>query len=414
MATFPGDKTNIPKRLTECLEFQPLNHLVPKSGLCRLLRSSLKVAPVYEKDAFGMQPPSHDNEEKRQFSTLGEDNAVAFQFRELDLATRADANPEYDLFEGLSEHAMRLLNTNCFESLKRERSEEGTQFEGKLESSGNNYGEVDFRTAPKRLKTVSDGFSLNQSALSSQHLRDLERLMESIGKDEESADLENPLFWTKVGSEYVLSELCAEKILMILKNVSSIPEICKTLSVNVLRRILSVCAGSINLILKNDDTGYLNSIAFTCATSILTIFSLDLDEKRLYLESYLISAISFLARINERLQDTDVDHQASNDDCVQLRSLLSLLSYYIQKKPMQEEELITKIVYLLCDLLTFAPPGAGGTSTSTSWLESLKSECSMGLISLFESLPAQRLFILDELLFRLDTLPTHRVQKKLA
>lgn len=420
MASFPGDGTNIPKRLVECLGFQPLNHLIPKDGLVKLLRSSLELYPALSEDAFSETLQDHSKAEKKVFTPLGKNGKLNIRFRELNSVQPSPTGPVLNLFDGLSEKAKQFLNTECLSSLKRLHSDdemsdvdEETSSLKRSETTGSEYGDVELRLTPKKLKTGFEEFSLNQSALGLQHINDLKDLMTYIGREDSEADTANQLFWTKLGPNYVLSETSAERIFIILKNVSSMSDISKILDVKTLGRILNVCSDSVDVILREGDARSFNRIAFKCSFSIFMIFLLDVSEKRLYLERYIISAISFLSRINDKLAESETNLKASNEDCIQLKTLLSLLSSYIQKKPMQEEGLITRIVYLLADLLTFSPTTLAGTSGSATWLESLKVESSEGLISIFQSLPSQQLFIIDELLFRLEFLPNNRVLKKL-
>ncbi|CUS22111.1 LAQU0S04e08460g1_1 [Lachancea quebecensis] len=420
MASFPGDGTNIPKRLIECLEYQPLNHLVPKGGLTKLLRSSLQLYPTLSEDAFGETLQGHSKAEKKAFTSLVKNGKLSLRFRALKPAQILSESPTLSLYEGLSEKAIQFLDTDCFSSLKRKHSEGGESDAGEeaanpkhSETAGSEYGDVELRLTPKKLKAGYEEFSLNQSALGIQHIKDLEDLMSYIGNEDSEADTANQLFWTKLGPRYVLSETSAERIFIILKNVSSMSDVSNVLDIKTLSRILNVCSESVDVILQEGDANSFNRIAFKCSFSIFMIFLLDVSEKRLYLERYITSAISFLSRINDRLAEAETHLKASSEDCIQLKTLLSLLSSYIQKKPMQEEGLITRIVYLLSDLLSFSPNNLAGTSGTATWLESLKIESSESLISIFESLPSQQLFIIDELLFRLEFLPSNRIQKKL-
>ncbi|SCV04127.1 LANO_0G08328g1_1 [Lachancea nothofagi CBS 11611] len=417
MATFPGDKTNIPKRLTECLEYQPLNFLVPKSGLCELLRSSLRVAPVYDEVVFKESSSSRVSEKHpKTVPRLDMDGKESFSFKEIQVfSTKSQDDLSMDLFEGLSDTARQFLNFKCLDDMKRQRS---TSNDGSLLVRSKliydpDYADVELRAAPKKAKFASEEFSLDQAAVSSQHFKDLDVLINSIHDDEESIGLNNQLYWTKAEGSRVLSDICLDRILIALKNISGLPGLEEIVDAGILSKLMRICSESIDVILKTEDHGHLNSIAFKCATVVFMIFLIDVKDKRLYLERYIVSAISFLSRINDSLSEDNTSRGATSDDCLQLRSVLSLLSSYIQKKPMQEEELITKLVYLLSDLLTFNPPNIGGLSSLSTWLESLRRESSASLIAMFESLPTQRLFILDELLFRLDSLPTNRIQKKL-
>ncbi|SCU81825.1 LADA_0C01288g1_1 [Lachancea dasiensis] len=421
MTSFPGDKTNIPKRLTECLEYQPLNFLIPKSGLCELLHSSLRVAPVIKGPEFRVG-------ERKEASVhrLEVDEAPEIQFREFALPVGNTQDASIDLFSGLSDGAQQFLNPNCFERAKRAPTLSASELTDLSNNSDSleryndisvvdddaSYRDIETEAKAKKVKAAAEEYSLDQVTMHSQYLKELERIMPYLGDDTNSAHLHNQLYWTKIGDLRVVSETCLERIMLILKNISQIKDVLEKIPFDTLNRLLRVCSESIDAILKTGEVGH-NNAAFKSATVIFMIFLMDIDEKRLYLERYLVSVVCFLQKVIESLTDSDTSMAATADDYLQLKAALSLLSSYIQKKPMQEEQLITKLVYLLSDLLTFNPIMVKGMSSLSTWLETLRRESSVALITMFEKLPTQRIFILDELLFRIDALPTSRIRKKL-
>ncbi|SCU89520.1 LAME_0E04016g1_1 [Lachancea meyersii CBS 8951] len=423
MTTFPGDNTNIPKRLTECLEYQPLNFLVPKSGLCELLRSSLHITPVPDEIVFGEQEAINDTDNERSgpIEPFELKEGLKIHFRAIEPVEGNGKDDSRDLFEGLSEGARDFLNTACLEDFgKRSHSSDDEEYQEKdsRDLNGSNGVErvsvdVELRMSSKKRKAGPREASLDQSAMLSRYVEELNEIVSEIKAIENMSDDTDRMYWTRVDNSRSISDACLERIVIILKNVSKSEEFSGNFDHAALSLLLRACSESIDAILKAEDFSVFTNAAFKCVSIILMVFLLDMEDKRLYLERYLVSAILFLQRVSGDLSEDSRSNIATADNCLQLRSALSLLSFYVHKKSLQEEELITKLVYLLCDLLTFNPIQIQGMARLSTWLESLKRESSAGLISLFQKLPSQRHFILDELLYRLDTLPTNRVQKKL-
>ncbi|SCU96834.1 LAFA_0G08350g1_1 [Lachancea sp. 'fantastica'] len=420
MTTFPGDNTNIPKRLSECLEFQPLNYLVPKSGLCDLMRSSLHIRPHYDKIAFG----EHSTSDVSRKAKVGPDGpfelkqGIRLHFKDIEITESGAENVPGDLLEGLSDEARLFLNTACLEECgKRPHSsdeEEGKKLlENQEGGSGAGLSSVELRTSAKKSKIPSQTVVVDQNALHGHYVKELNDIVTVLDTAENSDNAGNFICWTRLVQGRTLSDVLLERIEIIMKQLSKTEELKRNFDSQSLSKLLKACSESIETILKTEDFSSLTKGAFRCVSIILSIFVLDLEDKRLYLERYLVSTITFLQRVNEELSEGSTSSIATADNCLLLKSSLSLLSVYVAKKSLQEEDLITKLVYLLCDLLTFSPIQIQGMARLSTWLESLKRESSAGLISLFKKLPTQRHFIIDELLYRLDTLPTNRVHKKL-
>ncbi|CEP61456.1 cohesin-loading factor complex subunit SCC2 LALA0_S03e03268g [Lachancea lanzarotensis] len=420
MTTFPGDDTNIPKRLSECLEFQPLNYLIPKGGLCDLMRSSLRVKPHYDNIAFGEGCTTEISQknELRPGVPFELKNGLNLHFREIGITDGSAESVSKDLFEGLSEKARLFLNTACLEACgKRPHSSDEEESSNQLgEHKGvvdADFSNVELRTSAKKSRISPEPVVVDQHVLYEQYVKELNDIIAALDKANNLDTTDDYVCWAQLDQGRTLSDACLERIEIIMKNISKTDSFNQNFDSRTLSTLLRACSESLETILKAEDFASLTTVAFRSLSIILTIFLLDLDDKRLYLERYLVSTISFLQRVNEELSEGSTSTVATADNCLQLKSSLCLLSLYVEKKSLQEEELITKLVYLLCDLLTFSPVQVQGMAKLSTWLESLKRESSAGLISLFRKLPTQRHFIVDEMLFRLDTLPTNRIHKKL-
>ncbi|AMD19026.1 HBR125Wp [Eremothecium sinecaudum] len=425
MSTFPGEDTTIPKRLSESLEHQPLNHLIPKNGLLNIISSPISVSLKLDvPDAF--EPIPEDiwkYPHPIDFDPLrtGEKKEINFR-RPGDLECNDANRPEGDnlIFANL-----KPLAINCLASAKKVGSdsivEENnyTSVKRKLEMLNSNVEMIDTCKKSKLLPSSSP-VTINQVSLGNQYLKNLSKIMEQIGYDDSSANFGDYEYWVSLdhGNIHILSKQCLEKLHIIFNSILTIPAIWDDLDVITLQRIMDVCVNSA-LISKehmelNDDSNNFQIIAFSSSIIILMIFMIDKNDRRLHVEQYMVVPVDFLGFIVENLSaEYEKGPKAFENTLSLLHSTLTLIPAYISKRPTLDDGFITKLVYMVTDLALSNWSHNIGPLSLQNQMEHVKAICSKTIEIIFEKLPDQRMFIVDELLSHLDDLPATRSQKRM-
>lgn len=419
MSSFPGEHTNIPKRLVESLEFEPLSYLVPKGDLAGLLQSQLNISIATPKDAFSPPPPAlMEYPYPINLDLPNKDMDTPLRFKRPENLLKKPDSPELNLFDGLSALAKKCLDVTPVIGSDRILShaiKTGDKHSREEDKSQN--VDVEMIDSHKKVRT-SMSVTVNQVTLGDQYLKHLDILMESIGRDETSAETSNLQYWNPVGTDlYISTDLCLEKVQIVLKNILSVPTVWPKIEADVLQRLLSVCTTNIKIckeqvnIMENEP--FFQRVALGSASVIFMVFLLDKNDSKLYLEEYFLAPIQFISETVELIKEDSQNLPKHQMVLLLLQATLSLLPPYVKKRPNLDDGFVTKLVYMFSDLLMSNFLYTAGNIQLQNCLENIKSISTQVLVTIFEKLPEQRMFIIDELLSRLESLPMTRSQKKL-
>ena len=357
MSSFPGEHTNIPKRLVESLEFEPLSYLVPKGDLAGLLQSQLNISIATPKDAFSPPPPAlMEYPYPINLDFPNKDMDTPLHFKRPENVLKNPDSSELNLFDGLSPLAKKCLDVTPVigsDKILSHAIKTGDKHSREEDKSQN--VDVEMIGSHKKVRT-SMSVTVNQVALGDQYLKHLNILMESIGRDETSAETSNLQYWNPVGTDlYILTDLCLEKIQIVLKNILSVPTVWPKIEVDVLQRLLSVCTANIKIckervnIMENEQ--FFQRVALGSASLIFMVFLLDKDDSRLYLEEYFLAPIQFISETVELIKEDSQNLPKHQMVLLLLQATLSLLPPYVKKRPNLDDGFVTKLVYI-CLLYT--------------------------------------------------------------
>ncbi|AAS54358.1 AGL133Wp [Eremothecium gossypii ATCC 10895] len=424
MSTFPGEDTRIPKRISEALSHQPLNHLVPKRELSRLLSKPVQISVQLEsEDAFEEVP-----EELWQYPhpidldplRLEESQPLRFRRpRGARLDYREDSSEIADL-PGMGQLARACLSgTQLVDSAAIVESIESNAKKRKQTLA---IGDVEMVSPDKKTKVMASvsPVSLNRVALGSQHLKTLERLMQYIGADESSAEFGDFEYWITLEDRatHILSEQCIDKLHIVFRNILSIPAVWTELDVSLLQRIMDVCVSTITICLEKIELKEYSHdytlIAFGSSMVVFFIFLLDQNDRRLQLEQYMMVPLQFLTFTADNLEEEfDRGGNGVERSLAMLHSTLDVFYMYISNKPKLDDGLVVKLVYMFTELIMSTWSHNVSSVSLQNHIGNVKTIGMKSIEVLFEKLPEQRLFIIDELLSHLDNLPNTRSQKRM-
>lgn len=414
MSSYPGEHTNIPKHLAESLQYQPLNHLVPKTEISALLHSTFSWTVKVNNDVMETSPSLPLNESVSfQLSSPSNSAEDPLKFKRIKLQGMDKESSSTDIFEGLSALAKSMLphtgtvNSDLVvanaipHSQKHARDQEITE-------------DVQLMASKKRTKVTAD-ISLTQLSFAEQYLIDLNSLLKILGDNKISATGADPQHWLTLNGELLLSENCLKNLIKALKNTITIPGLLQKVDVKNLQMILSRCADNIFTVLHNFENRSYNTlkIASDSAVVIFIIFSMDIQDRSLYLERYISLPIRFINLIVDELKEEDLDVLNQTQSMNLLLPIGHLLPQYLKRGHALDEGLITKLIYIFSDLIVFSVSDVNTNICTQNNCEKLKSISSDGLYMIFRRFTDQQTFIVDELLSHLNMLPTTRSQKKL-
>lgn len=442
MTNYPGENEDIPKRLLESMQNVPLTFLVPKDGLASVVKSSISSSLVLTSDEISST--KSNNHENHTENTITDESILNFyknNLQEFDDDTQllfkrpnnlkngstsnTDKDKEINLFEKLSPLAKRCLlltktNVSKQNIVHVSSQSQDNELKRKISEISNTSLDLsDLTTGSKRTK-ISTGVTINELSLADEFVKDLENIIEILGNDiilPNYNDLEN---WLCIDLEnnYVTTELLLEKIQLNLRNILNIGTIQNRIDLNHLTKIMDTMVCNITLAteLKNNtkiNTSFLRKIAHLSIVNIFTIFLFKRDAKQLYLEQYFLKPINFLQEALEFIKISFKENEHIRQDVQLLHQSIQLIPSYIYQNPYLDEELITRLTYLFVTILMENDIEFINNSVCQHSWNSIKLISSEVLIALFDKIPAQRTFILKELLSSIDNIPTKRLQKKM-
>ncbi|GMM57918.1 cohesin-loading factor complex subunit [Maudiozyma humilis] len=431
MANFPGeDDPTIPKRMINAINKQPLSHLIPKESLNSLINEQLHASICLNNSIQELS-----SNESLMTNTTKDENSNKYSLlldEKLSLRFNCPTNislsgPETN---SLSDDKLAMLSATTQEYITKR----GIHVDEKdliipTETSSNNNGKKrrrdsdsdesqpdDIDSSFVKKTNISANVSLNQENIGLQYLKDFNVLMNKISGNNEIEKCNNMEYWYPLANEtFLLNEYSLNKLLFILKNISSIPQAWTKLNTDTLLELLNIMTDNILEVRDNVNLDYdselLKGVAYLSINVMFSIFKFNLDDPRLYMEKFVLEPVNFLT---ENLNLTDFKFNTKSEEYLQLfDSAIEAIPSYINNRPFIDDGLSTRLIYIfseimMCDI-TFPN---NEVAVENTWA-SIKWTSSMILISLFEKVPAQREFIFDELLSHIEKLPPKRIQKKL-
>ncbi|CCK68147.1 cohesin-loading factor complex subunit SCC2 KNAG_0A04770 [Huiozyma naganishii CBS 8797] len=433
MSNYPGEHDNIPKRILDSLQGQPLNHLVPKCGLTSLLSSSVSLSLVTPNTSLALDPENNLNKSPKKLDDHHLRSFYASDSHDLDdhlqlsfkrpknLGSRADNDDFADkIQEKLSPLAKRCINI-ADPSVKSshiitELRETRHQRKRKMEEMSNTSLDLSNSTnETHKVTKVSTGVQMSQLTLGKQYLNDLDTILRELSEQ----DQDNIEHWYTVEQRQIVSvtEAVLQRLQITIKNILSIAAIWKEVPLSHLTRILDLMAENIVLskqyIDNISDFEMLKRIAHASVFIIFSVFLLNRDSKEIYLERYILEPFTFLTEFFEDMKTSDPSPEMMKTDMQLLHHSIQLFPAYIRHQPYLDVRLLTKLIYLFTDIIMSSNIDISMDPTLHHTWENIKAISSDVLISIFDKIPAQRMFIIDEMLANIDKLPTRRLQKKL-
>ncbi|CCF56906.1 hypothetical protein KAFR_0B06100 [Kazachstania africana CBS 2517] len=431
MENYPGEGTDAPKKIVEALEKQPLSYLVPKSRLSSLLTDTMTVSVPLSHETF-KESKDISNEshmiDKLNSVLLGihngdEESKLLFRRPKMFKykLKRRDSADTGKLFEKLSPLAKQLLQLNdpginpddIINEINTEKSIE----KHKLEDLSNISLDLTSQGSPKRAK-LSSGVSLNQKSMGEQCLKELDILLHRFGEDALSSDRDDVEIWAFLDNDsYVLREEYIDRLQIVLNNIFTIPQIWPELKVEQLRRILDIMTNNIRICREHKNSKEspfpVGKIAYASVAVSFNVLSLNNNDKRLNLEQYVLEPIDFLVESLESIKNSGSSSSPVTDDLRLLEQSIQTFPTYIHQRPFLDESLVTKLTYLFTDIvMNYELELNSNIAAQNSW-EKIKHVSSEALIALYNKVPGQRDFIIDELLSQSERLPQRRLQRKL-
>lgn len=424
MSNFPGEDIDIPKRLLESLEKQPLNYLIPKSGLSDLIDPTISVSVPLVGDVFS-PPPSETLDQSSQNITELDTNKRKYIFRRPRNWHSNENNGVglgSNLTDGLSPLAIQCLmasNIEVHSENIQDESEISPQKveKHKLESTEANTTDLSIENNTKKMK-VGSNVTVNLASLAQRYMEDLMAFLDEIERDSTS-EFRNVEYWLQLPSgHYVLMEKCLVKLQMAISNIVSIRGSIENINVDKLAKLLDILVGNIRMAEsytnENFENQELNCIAHASVSLIFTTLILEGNDKRLSLERYILTPLEFIGNSVKKIKKFLTDLPVLKTELSLLHQSISLLPSHIDQKPFLDKDLITKLIYIFTDLLMDNELDSVSNTASLQYSrDNVKLESTNILVSIFSRLPDQRELILEELLSSVEKLPVKRVQRRL-
>lgn len=432
--SYPGEDTNIPRRIIEALEDQPLSYLVPKDGLAALVNAPMRVSLPFDKTVF----TSADDGRKVNINVLSTTNTTASSIKNeaeqeklvfkrpgnFTLATNSVDYVPTNFLEGLSPLAQSVLSAHkgLLDSINIEKKSEivgGLQQKHKLENITSNAGNLSFNDdSPNKKTKISTGITMTQANLAKQYLNDLRKILDIVGFDQNSAKIENIEYWLQLpNKKFVLTTNCLIKLQMTIKNITNNPQLWDSIEITWLLRLLDVMVCNINFskssLKMGLDDSTLRYIALLSTVILFNIFLLGKNDSSLHRESYIMEPLNFLSDLIESLRTLTVEYNSLKIEFDTFQEALDLLPKYISNGPFLDDNVTTRLVYIFSDLLMNSDIETIANVQFQSFWDDVKRISSDILVSLFSNFDQQRGFIIEELISHVEKLPTKRVQKKL-
>ena len=426
MATYPGEELDIPKTLSESLRDQPLNFLVPKDVLSSLIDKQLVTSIPPTKDAFPSPTPEQISQvdDLTFLSSINEEaGELIFRRPENWSEKKTEDRTGHNLLQGLTTLANDFMNANNI-MVKRDdikKVAEVTVKASKHEriTDGNSSLSLDPQGSTKRIKLTS-GVSVNQTDIAEQFIKEFTMIVETLKKKREHNTEKFEYFTQLPDKTYILNENCLVKLQILVKNILSIKSIWSKVSKSDLKTILEILIQNLESLKESvletgssTDELFYKKIAYLATTLVFSIFQLDVNNNQLHMERYVLVPIDF---INERIftiNNSDKSNSFTAEELSLLNQAISNIPKYIKQHPFIDEGLVTKLTYMFSELVMNYHFENSNIQFQHYW-EEIKSTSLNIVLSLFQTVQSQRIFIIKDILTHTEKLPTKRVHRKLT
>ena len=431
MANFPGEEDqSIPKRMIDAINKQPLSHLVPKENLNCLVSNQLH-ASIRLRDAVHDEPPKDDlmtntttdENSNTELSTFSDRLNIRFRLpTEIDLSDQKTNFLLNDVLSKLSpatqeyiaKRKIKVESNNILSPIRLEPYDKGNK--RRRDSLSDESQTEDMDSSFVKRTNISANVSLNQESIGLQYIKEFDNLLDNMNGNNELDQCDNIEYWYPLtDNKYLLNEYGLNKLLFILKNISGIPQTWMNINTDNLLQLLNIMTTNIievrESIHQEYDPELLKGIAYLSINVMFSIFKFNLDDRRLYMEQFVLEPINFLT---ENLNLADFKYSSNSEETMQLfDNAINAIPTYINNRPFIDDGLSTRLIYIFSDILMNDITFPNNEVTIENTWASIKSTSSMILTSLFDKVPTQREFIFDELLSHIEKLPQKRLQKKL-
>lgn len=424
---YPGEHSTIPKRVTELLKYQPINHIIPKSDLSKYATSVIEKEIVIDRKESFHEPPSeywlYPN--PIDFDPLSETVRDPITFRRpahLHLVDEGKQNPvEVPFLTRLPKLAIKCLTiTGLVESKQILTESENALQNNTRRKRTNNCTQTEIRlscNASKRLKNGAQMMTLSQVESGEKSISELEQLAGEICSHEKIKGDPNAAYWMhSTDGGYILKPQILEKLSLIINKILSFPNIGEQIDECLLKGILKICTSNIRIILRERELNLsylLESTGLLSSNLILEILMIDVKKYSLQLEEYVSAVFDYVDNILNEFEKEDAKTSALGDFLSNCNSFASLLLIFVKKQHFLDEPFITRTICSISELLLLKTYHSLNSTLLTNLADTIRDSCIEILVFLFQKFKSQRRFILEEVLSRCENVPSSRSVKKL-
>ncbi|CDO94041.1 unnamed protein product [Kluyveromyces dobzhanskii CBS 2104] len=424
---FPGESSDeIPKRISETLKYQPLNHLVPKTGLCHLLASpATEDISISYSSAFGTPSSEYwSYPHPIDFDPLNEGDRDPIIFkRPKNISIRDDpdeSTANLRFLKDLPQLGVRCLavsslvdSANIVTSVRKREILDNNKRTLDMEEKDLSLNESDL----KRVHISVQSNPMNDFEVGKLCLSHLSKLLDSIGISSEGYKHENAKFWKSLGDTYISTTIAIDDISLTINKVMGYPMVFEYFQIQSLKSIINLCVDNIKIIMEHElqnenERLDLENLAFKCASLILEVMMIDLKSTSLQLEDYFNTVFSVMNNVLDKLRDSD-NATEMNISIGNILSFVKILEKFVTTQTYLDEMCLIKSVCISAEMLLHKSFQHLNTNVLLSQAEKIKDLSLQILVSLFSEYPTQRMFIMEELLSHVPDIVVSRSTKKM-
>lgn len=446
MHNLDGGESEAPTTILDAMTTQPLSYLISKDELAGLIKDPLKVHFENDTSVFAGKRLKDVGMENQQGINLDPSNRyehMQIVYKRPRFLTRTENHDPQalNLLQGLSPLAMNCLlatgrgvstadiqapqpvmensKPKPVTETRKRLNEDDLAPRKSLDSQLISNKSTTQLSQPNKRANNTKGVSLNKNDMGNIYLENLNELTTKLGlasnHETKIKDLET---WRQLTQNvFITTESFLKKMQRTIEKIYDEPSIWSQVNIEVIQRISDVmvdnivhCSERLN---EDSENILLKQVAYMSIIILFTVHLFELDNQKLTYQHYVLEPINFLAKTSECLKVYIKGEKLSKTEITSFKQCISLLPAYISSKPYIDEELVTKLIYMFTDLLLNEEVEfQDDIQLQNSW-DGVKKISSGVIIALFNKLPDQREFILEEFLSQIDKIPSKRLQKKL-
>lgn len=429
---YPGEGINsIPKRISETLKAQPLNNLIPKSGLSQLLNSSVTQDLCIDYRAAFENPTSEywSYPHPIDFDPLNESDRDPIIFKRppnIPIISKSQDTDAEDLkfLKRVPQLGIRCLTLTHLVDSKHIVSQvsEDKPSSSRKRSADITEGDISLTdTSHKRTQISVQSNPMNDIETGSRYLEHLSTQLSDLGIGKDRYTHENSKLWVRIQENHLLTREAIERISITINKIHDYPMVYEEVDISSLKKLLNLCTQNIRTIMniqteieedETTDIHDLKSLAFKSGFLIIEIMMIDLKKANLQLEEYYSAVFSVADSVMESFYE-EKNLKNLNLYVVDILNFIRLLQRFISSQTYLDETFLIKSACISCGLLIHKSYQYLNTNVLMVQTDLIK-ECSLTiLVSLFSRYPSQRQFILEELLSHVQDTPITKSSKKM-